>query len=206
MFPNAKAVHCGSITLIDQPGASAQKELVQQAREKGLLVTYDPNYRPTIWPNPEVARRTIFDAFQHAHLAKISDEEWSFVTGHDDVEKGVKTVMDQGVELLLLSKGEHGAMATNGDWTVETMALQDINVVETTGAGDAFMASMIGSLMPEFHRLGGSFKHIDKQVVQKALDHAAVVSGLACTQPGAIPALPTKEIVDKYIVHSAFRK
>jgi fructokinase len=198
IFEGARGFHYGSITLIDEPGASAQRKALQMARDKGLMLSYDPNYRPTLWPDEATARRVIFDAFQYAHLAKISEEEWAVATGHADLDAGIRAVLDQGVELLVISRGEKGALATNGDYRIEIPALDNLNVVETTGAGDGFMGAMITRLLPEFEARG-SLAAIDEATVRDALHYANHVGGLTCTQPGAIPALPFAADVAQFI-------
>lgn len=198
LFEGARCFHYGSITFIDEPGASAQRKALEMARERGLMISYDPNYRPTLWPDEATARRVIQDSFQYAHLAKIAEEEWAVATGHDDLDAGIQAVLDRGVELLILSRGGDGALATNGDYRIEIPALSDINVVETTGAGDSFMGAMITHLLPEFERLG-SLAKVDEATVRAALDYANHVGALTCTKPGAIPALPTADEVAAFI-------
>lgn len=155
VLEGAKCFHYGSMMFLDEPAASAQHKAIRMARERGLMITYDPNYRPTLCPNEETAHRIIMDGFKYAHLAKFSQEEWHVATGHKDLQRGIQAVLNQGVELVVISRGEQGAMATNGDFVIESPALANLNIVETTGAGDAFMAAMISRLLPEFHKHGG---------------------------------------------------
>ncbi len=198
LFAGARCFHYGSITFIDEPAASAQRKAVEMARARGLMITYDPNYRPTLWPDEITARRVIQDSFRYAHLAKISAEEWSVATGYDDLERGIRAVLDWGVELLVISRGEDGCLATNGDYRIELPALRDIAVVETTGAGDGFMGALITRLLPEFEK-HGSLAAVEQAAVEEALQFATVVGGLTCTKAGAIPALPTLDEVQRYL-------
>jgi deoxyribose-phosphate aldolase len=197
----AKCLHYGSITLLEEPAASAQRKAMKMARDDmGLMMTFDPNYRPTLSPNEETAHRVIMEGFRYCHLAKVSQEEWHVATGHEDLQAGIRAVMKEGVELLVVSRGENGALATNGEFIVTSPALlRDIKVVETTGAGDGFMAAMITRLLPEFEKHGGSLKGIDESTVQAALDYANAVGGLTCTKAGAIPALPTASEVEHFL-------
>ena len=197
IFEGARCFHFGSITLIHEPAASAQRKALHIAQQKGLMVTYDPNYRPTLWPNVETAQRVIRDSFRHCHLAKISAEEWEVATGHAELEAGIRAVLDWGVELLVVSQGAKGALATNGDYCIELPAIP-VDVVETTGAGDGFMAAMISRLLPERERLG-SLRKVDESVVRQALAYAIAVGGLTCVKPGAIPALPTRAEVEAFL-------
>jgi fructokinase len=191
IFDGARGFHFGSITFIDEPSASAQRRALEIARTRGLMISYDPNYRPTLWPSEESARRVIQDSFRYCHLAKVSREEWEVATGHADLEAGIRAVLDRGVELLVVSRGPDGALAATPDYRIELPAYP-VNVVETTGAGDGFMAAMIARLLPEREK-AGSLRRVDPELVRGALKFANAVGALTCTKPGAIPALPTKE-------------
>ncbi len=197
MFDGVCAFHYGSITLIDEPGASAQRKAIQIARRKGLMLTYDPNYRPTLWPSGERAREVIQEAFGYAHLAKVSQEEWEVATGCPDLESGIRAVLDRGVELLVISRGPQGALVTNGDYRIELPAFP-VRVVETTGAGDGFMAAMITRLLPEREK-AGSLADLDRETVRSALRFANAVGALTCTKMGAIPALPTLDEASRFL-------
>lgn len=197
MFAGARCFHYGSISFIDEPSASAQRKALEIARSQNLMISYDPNYRPTLWPNVAQAKAVIQDSFKYCHLAKISQEEWAVATGHDDLDSGIKAVLDKGVELLVISRGEQGALATNGDYRIELPTLP-VTVVETTGAGDGFMGAMISRLLPEWEKTG-SLAKVDRAVVEEALAFAVAVGALACTQAGAIPALPTRAQVEAFL-------
>lgn len=197
MFDGARCFHYGSISFIDEPSASAQRKALDLARARGLMISYDPNYRPTLWPSVEQAKEVIQDSFRYCHLAKISQEEWQVATGQADLQGGIRAVLDKGVELLVISRGEQGALATNGDYFIE-MPPFPVKVVETTGAGDGFMAAMITRLLPQREALG-SLANIPEAVVRDALRFANAVGALTCTKMGAIPALPTTAEVEVFL-------
>jgi sugar/nucleoside kinase (ribokinase family) len=197
MFADSRCFHYGSIMLIAEPSATAQRKALQIAQQKNLMVSYDPNYRPTLWPDEGTARRVIQDAFRYCHLAKVSEEEWEVATGHEDIDTGIRAVLDKGVELLVVSLGEKGAFVTNGEYRIELPGLS-VNVVETTGAGDGFMAAMIAGLLPEREKVG-SLAKIDSDIVREALEFANGVGALTCTKMGAIPALPTTAEVERFM-------
>lgn len=197
LLDGVRCFHFGATTFIDEPAASAQRKALEMARARGLMISYDPNYRPTLWPSVEQAQTVIRDSFRFCHLAKISQEEWHIATGHSDLQRGAQAVLAQGVELLVISRGEQGAIATNGDYWIEAPACP-VPVVETTGAGDGFMAAMITRLLPERERVG-SLAKISPDVVRPALRFATAVGALTCTRKGAIPALPTEREVLEFL-------
>ncbi len=197
IFQDARCFHFGSISLINEPAASAQRKAQKIARDRGLMLSYDPNYRPTLWPDAQTAHRVIFSEFRNCHLAKISAEEWEVATGCANLDEGIRAVLGQGVELLVISRGEQGSIATNGVYRIELPAFP-VDVVETTGAGDGFMAAMIVKLLPEREKTG-SLAKVDECIVRDALYYASATGALTCTKPGAIPALPTREAVASFL-------
>ena len=198
LFAGARCFHFGSISFIDEPSASAQRKAIRIARDKGLMISYDPNYRPTLWPNRQIAEKIIQDSFRYCHLAKISEEEWQVATGFEDFKTGIEAVMAKGVELLVISRGANGAIATNGDYHIELPGF-DVDVVETTGAGDGFLAAIITELLPEREKTG-SLGRISEDKVRRVLKMANAVGALTCKKPGAIPALPTRAETDNFMI------
>ncbi len=197
IFDGARAFHYGSIAFINQPSAAAQYKALDMAHSKGLMISYDPNYRPTLWRDERTARQVIQDGFRYCHLAKVSSEEWEVATGTHDLQQGINAVLSRGVELLVISRGNLGALVTNGDYQIEVPAWS-VHVVETTGAGDGFMAAMIAQLLPEREHLG-SLTRVDEPTVREAVHFANAVGALTCTRRGAIPALPTLDEVSQFI-------
>lgn len=196
LIRTARCLHFGSIGLIDEPTASAQVAAVEAARASGAMITYDPNYRPTLWESVDRASTVIRDAYRFAHLAKISEEEWEIATGTTDLRAGARSVLDAGPEIVVISRGASGAIATNGDYWID-LPTPTVDVVETTGAGDGFLAAMIVKLLPWREKLG-SLAAVSEAVVRDALDYANSVGALTCTRMGAIPALPTAAEVDAF--------
>ena len=197
LIRECRCFHYGSIGFIDEPSGSAQRRAIDLARRSGAMITYDPNYRPTLWPSEERAAGVIRAGYETAHLVKISEEEWNVATGTDDFRDGARRVLDAGPELLVISRGENGAIATNGEFWIEVSA-PVVHVVETTGAGDAFLAAMIVELLPVREELG-SLSRVDRETMAAILSRAVAVGAIACTEVGAIPALPTAARVDSFL-------
>jgi len=187
----ARVLHFGSISLAAPEPRAATLKAIGIAKATGQLVSYDPNYRPALWPSPEAARRQILSGFDHADVAKVSEEEWEFITGTADLEAGSRVLLERGVKLLVVSRGAAGCTFTNGS---ETRALPGyaVEVAEATGAGDAFVAALLSELLGEIESpddIGG----IPASRLAEICDFANAVGALTCTKVGAIPALPTRE-------------
>jgi len=147
----AEALHFGSISRIDEKPRRATDAARCMAAESGAMVTYDPNWRPTLWGDPAAARERIREGFAGATVVKISDEEWEFVTGASGLSAGAAGVLDQGVPLVIRSEGEAGASFVTARRSGHVGAPK-VACVEPTGAGDAFMACTIVELLAHWRR------------------------------------------------------
>ncbi len=188
---SARIFHYGSISLIGEPSRSATLAALSLAREAGALISYDPNLRLALWPSAAAAREGILAGWQHADLAKISEEELTFLTGETDLAAGARALWHDRLKLLVVTCGaggcEYFTPAGHGH-----VAGFPVSVVDTTGAGDGFVAGLLSGLLD--HGL-----QWDDARLQHALRLGCAVGALACTERGAIPALPARAAVDAFL-------
>jgi len=194
LVAGAKCFHFGSISLMDPGPREATLRAARAARRAGALVTYDPNWRPALWSDERIARDLVWAGIALADVVKVSLEEWRFVTGTDNLARGADDIHSAGPRLVVVSMGERGcwyhhaaASGAVGPFAVE--------VVECTGAGDAFMASLIVDLL-DHREAGGTLESLSAADLERLARRANAVGALACTRPGAIPALPTRAEAD----------
>jgi len=194
---SAEALHFGSISRIDDSPRAATDKARRLARENGALITYDLNWRPSLWPDADAARARIFEGFADTTVAKVADEEWAFVFGTDDFDAGAATLLDAGVELVVRSEGERGATfaTSSARGHLDPFA---VDVVDTLGAGDGFMACLIVELLTPW-RAGTRPGELSAAELTRILRRANAVGALTCTKTGAIPALPTAPEVDAFL-------
>ena len=117
----------------------------------------------------------------YANLLKISEEELHFLTGGDDIAP----LWRERMQLICITYGAAGAAVYLRDGSCIQAAGYAVTALDTTGAGDAFVAAM----------LTGILAHSDDWRAQlpQILDFANAVGALTCLQKGAIPALPTRD-------------
>jgi sugar/nucleoside kinase (ribokinase family) len=130
-------------------------------------------------------------------VAKVSMEEWPFITGGEDFAAGAKLIMDRGVQLVVRSEGPGGATYAAPRATGHVDAFK-VDCVEPTGAGDGFAACLIVELLKHF-RQGVGPAGVDNAELKRIVRRASAVGALACTKVGAIPSLPTAEEVDDFL-------
>ncbi|NOZ23974.1 MAG: carbohydrate kinase [Planctomycetes bacterium] len=194
---SAKAFHFGSISLIDESPREATLHAVNVAKDAGLLISYDPNYRPSLWPSEQEARERMPSVFEYCDVVKISDEEWEVVTGTEDFDKGCDKVLAAGPKLVIISMGEKGCTYKTASGSGQIEPYQ-VEVAETIGAGDGFTAALLVRLLDELDA-GQSLDTIPNDKIESILRFANAVGALTCTKVGAIPALPTREEAEAFV-------
>ncbi len=175
--------HFGSITLIDEPVRSATLLAAQHARTQHKLVSYDPNLRLALWPDEEAARQGMLTGLNYAHIVKISDEELEFLGGR------LEDLWREEMQLILVTHGADGATAYTRQDTYHMPGFS-VSPVDTTGAGDGFVAGVLVGILEN----RADYLHRMKEI----LCFANAVGALATTGRGAIPALPLRASVDAF--------
>ena len=139
----ARWVHVTGITVALGPGpAGAVRSAVAWAREHGLTVSFDPDYRPQRW-DPETARNALVPIVQACHVLLLSTEDAELLFGTADPEAVLARARECGPACVVLKRGEQGAVAAEGDLVMGSPAEPAEPVVDPVGAGDGFDAGFI---------------------------------------------------------------
>ncbi|MFF2090616.1 PfkB family carbohydrate kinase [Paenibacillus sp. NPDC058174] len=179
--------HYGSISLGSPSSKEATLQALAFARAHGLLISYDPNLRMDLWPDQEHARKEINEGFGYADIVKISEEEFRFITGCSTVEECGRYILERGPKLVIVTLGKDGCYYTTGESSGYSEGFK-AEVVETTGAGDAFVAAVLQGLAERKKAGQPLFEELPE-----LLRFANAAASLATTRIGAIPSLPTRE-------------
>ncbi|CAI5464252.1 unnamed protein product [Closterium sp. Yama58-4] len=207
---SASVLHYGSISLITDPCKSAHLALLDAVEASGnTVLSYDPNLRIPLWPSPEAARDGILSIWDRAHIIKVSDEEVAFLTNggdpySDDVARSLFNLSHKNsssgdgdgkgkLRLLLVTEGEKGCRYYTEQYQGRVDGFS-VAAIDTTGAGDAFVAGFLRKLAGGSSGSNG-FAALDSLLADEAKLKEALLFANACgaittTVRGAIPALP----------------
>jgi fructokinase len=198
LFEEARILHHGSITLISEPSRTATIVASAQAREAGCLVSYDVNLRLPLWESAAAAREAIKEGLIGVQIVKVSEEEGEFLFDTRTPEETAAKLLLGGARLVVVTRGAAGAYC-RWWWEdhLEELAVPGFPVaaVDTTGAGDGFVAGLLAGVMAE-----PALEAISPERMQSLLTVANAVGALTCTQRGAIPALPTRAQVERFLI------
>ncbi len=189
---SAELFHYGSVSLSHSPSREATLKAIHCAKAGGALLSYDVNLRLMLWDNANDAKRRIWEVMPHADIVKISEEEWDFIMGDVNFASGAQRLIAQGATLVVVTLGEKGCYYTNGRaaGTVDGIA---VNVADTLGAGDAFVAAMLSQLIQHEH-----LKALDTEQLDAIMRYANAAGALATQKVGVIPALPTAAEIEAF--------
>ncbi|KHK96571.1 hypothetical protein LK09_14615 [Microbacterium mangrovi] len=140
----SRAVHTGSIGAFLQPGAESVQQLLRDSEAQ--IITFDPNIRPALMPSRDAARRIFETTATIVAAVKMSDEDAAWLYPDLGADAVIDAVLSLGPKLVAVTRGGEGAVIATQDHLVEITA-PTVSVVDTVGAGDTFMASLIQSLL-----------------------------------------------------------
>jgi fructokinase len=191
LIDGAKVFHFGSVSMTNEPSRYATMKAVKYAKEKGIMVSYDPNLRILLWNNIDEARKIITEGLKYSDLLKISEEELIFLAGDMGLEAGTQYIRKKfGIDLIFVTLGRHGSFYRIRRNTGRVHAY-DVVTVDTTGAGDAFMGGILFKILESNRKL----KELEHHDVEMYVNFANAAGSLATVKNGAIPAMPSLDEV-----------
>lgn len=189
LLKNTRVLHFGSVSLTAEPARSATLYAAKKARENGCLVSYDPNYRSSLWESPEEAIREMKDALPLCDILKISDEELPLLTGTDDPVEGSRILAGLGIRLIFITLGANGAFFRLGEDTGSVPGIK-VKVGDTNGAGDTFFGAALSKLVKE------DLNKLTLNRVEEIAAFANKAASITTSRHGAIPAMPRLEEIE----------
>ena len=195
----APAVHFGSLTSWQPPGDEVVNHRIAELRATGsVLISYDPNARPTLQGDAAFARAKVARSAALAHVIKASSDDIDWLYDGQDVASVAEGWLRQGAALVVITSGAGGATAwANGRAPVKRPAFP-IRVVDTVGAGDAFMSGLLDGLGRRDLTMPGALGSLaDASLLAGILDEAGAGAAITCGRAGADP--PTRAEVDAFL-------
>ncbi len=186
---NTHFLHFGSVSLTAEPARSATLYAAKTAKAHGAIISYDPNYRASLWSSEALAVERMLEPLGMVDVLKVSDEELPLLTGTDDLDAGSKLLADKGIRLVLVTLGANGAYYRFDGKTGHVPGVK-CQVGDTNGAGDTFFGAALSQL--------AKFESLDAVSISDLETIVAIANkaaSLTTSRHGAIPAMPTYDEV-----------
>lgn len=189
LIDQAKAFHFGSVSMTDEPSRTATLTAAKYAKDKGKLVSYDPNLRPLLWKSEKEAKTVMVDGLEYADILKVSDEEMEFLTGIKDYEKGSDYLRrNYDIPLVLITLGARGCFYRFGSDTGHIKGYK-VSAIDSTGAGDCFLGTVLFQILYKYHN-----KILMKFTVGEIEDivkFSNAAGALSTTRKGGMSSVPS---------------
>lgn len=196
LLNNTRFLHFGSVGLTDDPEREACIFAVRQAKKSGATITYDPNYRASLWKNEAQAVEQMRSVLNLVDILKISDEELPLLSGVDDIDEGSKIITDKyGVKLVIITLGADGAFYRRNEDTGKIPG-RKVKVADTNGAGDTFFGSFLSHMA---HLNIYKAERLTLKQLEECIRFANIAASITTSRSGAIPAMPDLKEVEEVI-------
>ncbi len=195
VLEGASFLHTGTVSMAGAAAREAVDKLIGLAAETGVLFSFDPNLRLHLWKDHDALRRTTLEAVRRSALVKLNRDELGFLLGEVGTEKGAAELMSMGPEVVVITSGPEGAyhVCPGGDGFSPGF---EVEVLDTTGCGDGFMAGLLASL----HGTGVWPPGADE--LGRAARFANAAGAVVATRVGAVAALtgraPVEELLNRH--------
>ncbi|ENA1371155.1 aminoimidazole riboside kinase [Escherichia coli] len=179
-------LHLCSIALSAEPSRTSAFTAMTESRHAGGFVSFDPNIREDLWQDEHLLRLCLRQALQLADVVKLSEEEWRLISGKTQNDRDICALAKEyEIAMLLVTKGAEGVVVCYRG-QVHHFAGMSVDCVDSTGAGDAFVAGLLTGL-------SSTGLSTDEREMRRIIDLAQRCGALAVTAKGAMTALPCRQ-------------
>lgn len=190
---NSKIIHFGSATaLLGGKLKKSYESTLKFAKENGIFISFDPNYRIDLWKNRvEEFIKTSREYIKDSNFIKVSEEELFLLTKKSNREEALKELHNLGAQIVAVTLGKDGTLISN-DKESKIVSSIKVKSIDSTGAGDAF----IGAVLYKISELEKIENINDIKILEEIVNFGNKVGAITCTKYGAMDALPTLEEVE----------
>lgn len=194
LLENTRCFHFGSLSLSEEPGRSATLKAIEIARLSNAFVSFDVNYRPSLWESPEQAYKTVMEVVPLANLVKVNETEIALLGGTGDYKAGAQKLLEFGPELIVVTLGPDGSYFQIESGAEYSQPFK-VEAVDAIGCGDAFVAGLLSQLVESDNWRN----NLNINRMKKVMKYANAVGAITALTLGVIPALPFADQVDDFI-------
>lgn len=188
-----RILHFSTVTMTMEPARSATIYAVQSAKSSGAMISYDPNIRLHMWKEKSEALYWAGWMLLFADIVKLNEEEAELLVGTGNAVSACMEILDKGAQVVAVTLGEKGVYFATKKFSGSVKAPK-VNVVDTTGAGDAFMAGLLKGISES----GATFFE-DAGNLKRVMQRACSVAALSTEAIGAVSAMPNEQQLETFL-------
>ena len=186
-FEGAKVLHLTGIPpALSQSCRNATYRMIERARENAMIVTFDPNLRPTLWESKSVMIRTINDLASRADIVLPGTGEGKVLMGSEDPKEIASFYRRLGAKAVIVKAGAEGAYVEMEDQKRSYPGFKVDKVIDTVGAGDGFAVGVISS-------------YLEGLSTEQMIERANAIGSIQVSVESDNEGLPTREELRTYI-------
>ncbi len=194
LLENSKALHFDSLSLTHQNYKDATLLAIQIVKRVGGFISYDVNYRPTMWHSSMAAIQAAKEMISLSDVIKLNDTELELITGEKDPKQGGHAILEMGGKLALITLGEKGAFYITNAAEGYLPAFK-VDTIDAIGCGDAFLGAILQQLT-QYTSLEEALMHKNLYPIVR---FASAAGALTSTKRGALPAIPFRAEVEAFL-------
>jgi fructokinase len=195
LFAHAQYLVLGTLEMAYPQSQAAIAQSLQLAREYGLRVVLDVNWRPVFWLDAAIAPPMILDLIRQVDYLKLSDEEsdWLFQT----IDPSQIAGQFPHLQAVLITAGEKGCTYW---WAgnLGNLPAFAVPAIDTTGAGDSFLAGFVHQLA-QMENVTNSPTENTRRITHDIITYASAAGALTTIKPGAIAAQPSDREIREFL-------
>jgi fructokinase len=196
ILKDSKALHFDSLSLTHPNYLEATMFAMDVVKRSGGFISYDVNYRPTMWPSPEDAIQAARFVLPLCDVIKVNEIELGLLTGETDFDKGAEMILNEGGQLCLVTLGMKGSYYFTRQ-SKGFVPAYPVETIDSIGCGDAFLGAILHQLT--------QFSSLDSALASGQLEtivqFAAAAGALTATKRGALPAIPYRSEVETFLLN-----
>ncbi|NNE86940.1 MAG: 5-dehydro-2-deoxygluconokinase [Silicimonas sp.] len=160
-----------------EPSRTASFRAIELAKDAGLPIIFDVDYRPYSWPSPQVASDVLTRAAEASDMIVGNDDEFGFMAGdYDQGPAKAEQLAATSASVVIFKKGPGGAV-TYTDGTEIKTGIYPVDALKPVGAGDSFMSGLLTAIA-------------DGHALKEAILRGSACASITVSRPGCAPALP----------------
>ena len=200
-YGNAASLVLTGTVLAGEPSRTAAFAAIARAKEAGVPVVFDIDYRPYSWPSSELARDVLGRVVEASTLAVGNDEEWAWLAGREPTYQAAdgrafEDAMAHAAavareRLVIFKRGPDGSIVmerseAGGEAGHESVPTHRVEAMKPIGAGDAFLGTLL-------HHAG------EGMALRGAVERGSAAAAITVSRFGCAPAIPTRDEVDAFL-------